>query len=89
MQSIHFIDDKIDFVIDAWTKEADWISRNGFNDYDFFLYKVFTQMNSLLKRVSSENREKLMQKFKHLNRGKIYLDSAIPTITQKIKYALA
>lgn len=89
MQSIHFVDDKIDFVIDAWGKEADWISKNGFSDYDFFLYKVFTQMNSLLKKVSSENREKLMLKFKHLNRGKIYLDSDIPTITQKIKYALA
>ncbi len=89
MQSINFVDDKIDFVIEAWTKEADWISKNGFRDHDFFLYKVFTQMNSLLKRVSPESREKIMHKFKRLNKGKIYLDSDIPTITQKIKYALA
>lgn len=89
MQSIHFVDNKIDFVIEAWEREEDWLTRNGFNDYDFFLYKVFIQMNSILKRVSSENKEKLMHKFKQLSKGKIYLDNNIPTITQKIKYALA
>lgn len=89
MQSIQFVDDKIDFVIKAWEMEADWIFNNGFRDYDLFLYKVFTQMNSLLKRVSPKNKEKLIHKFKHLNKGKIYLDSDIPTIAQKIKYALA
>lgn len=89
MQSIQFVDDKIDFVIASWEREAKWISRNGFSDHDFFLYKVFTQMNSLLKKVTPENREKLTQKFRKLNKGKIYLDSDIPTITQKIKYALA
>lgn len=70
MQSIHFVDEKIDFVVEAWEREAEWITRNGFSEHDFFLYKVFTQMNSLLKRVSSVNREKLLRKFKHLNRGK-------------------
>ena len=89
MQSVKFADDKIEFVIKAWEIESDWISSNGFRDNDFFLYKVFTQMNSLRKRVSCENREKLTQKFKQLNKGKIYLSSDIPTIVQKMKYALA
>ena len=48
MQSIKFANDKVDFVINAWDMEKDWISHNGFMDYDFFLYKVFTQMHSLM-----------------------------------------
>ena len=89
MQSIQYVNDKIDFVIKNWEIEADWISDNGFRDYDFFLYKVFIQMNSLLKKVSPENRIKLIQKFKQLNNGRSYLKCDIPTVTQKIKYALA
>lgn len=89
MQSIQFVDDKIEFVIRAWEMEADWISSNGIRDHDFFLYRLFTQMNSLQKKVSPENRDKLTRKFRHLNKGKIYLACDIPTIMQKIKYALA
>lgn len=88
-QSIKFANDKIDYIISAWDLENDWISHNGFIDHDFFLYKVFTQMNNLLKIISTENQKKLMQKFKNLNNGKIYLNSNIPTLMQKIKYALA
>ncbi len=88
MQSTKFVNDKIDFVINAWNIEADWISSNGFIDYDFFLYKVFIQMNSLIKKVSSENKDKLIRNFKRLNKGKIYLSTNIPTIKQKIQYAL-
>ena len=88
MQSIYLVDNKINFIIDAWKKEEKWIYRNGFSDYDFFLYKIFTQMDSILKKVSSKNKEKLMQEFKRLKRGKTFLNSCIPTITQKIKYVL-
>ena len=45
-------------------------------------------MSSLIKKVSTENRYKLMQQFKNINKGKIYLASNIPTMTQKVKYAL-
>ena len=89
MQSIKFANDKVDFVINAWDMEKDWISHNGFMDYDFFLYKVFTQMHSLMGNVYPENREKLEKKFRDLRKSKICLSSNIPTIRQKMKYALA
>ena len=88
MQSINFVNNKIAFVINAWDMEANWIASNGFVDYDFFLYKVFIQMNSLIHKVSPENKDKLVQNFKRLNKGKRYLGSNIPTITQKLQYAL-
>jgi len=88
MQSVKFVDDKIDFVIESWKIEEKWLYKNGFTDHGFFLYKVFAQMSSLIKKVSAENRYKLMQQFKNINKGKIYLASNIPTMTQKVKYAL-
>lgn len=87
MQSINFINDKIDFIIKSWDIELDWISKNGFKDYNFFLYKVFIQMNNVIKKVSPENKEKILQKFKTL-RNNYSIDSSIPTIMEKIKYTL-
>lgn len=88
MQSVKFVDDKIDFVIESWKIEEKWLSKNGFADRNFFLYKVFVQMSSLMKKVSAENKYKLIQQFNNINKGKLYLASNIPTMIQKVKYAL-
>ncbi len=88
MQSTKFVEDKIDFIIDAWKKEAEWIAKNGFTSRDFFLYRVFIQMENIAKKVSCENREKLDQAFKDLRNGERYLGGSIPTFGQKIRYIL-
>lgn len=88
MQSICYVDDKVEYIIEAWDREKEWISMNGFNDYGFFLYKVFIQMTNVLKKVSNRNKKKLILNFRRLAKGKLYLASDIPTIAQKIKYAL-
>ena len=36
MQSVKFVDDKIDFVIESWKIEEKWLSKNGFADRNFF-----------------------------------------------------
>lgn len=89
MQSINFIDNKVNFIIDAWKKEAEWLLQNGFRDYDFFLYRVFSQMENILKKVSPENKKKLKQSFRDLNKGHKFLSINIPTLKEKIKYIMA
>ena len=39
MQSVKFVDDKIDFVIESWKIEEKWLSENGFADRNFFYTK--------------------------------------------------
>ena len=89
LQSINFIDNKVDFIITAWKKEAEWLSQNGFRDYDFFLYRVFSQMENILKKVSPENKKRLKQSFKKLNRGYRFLNTNIPTLKEKIRYIVS
>ncbi len=87
-QSIAFANEKVDVVIQNWEKEKEWIGANAFKDFEFFLYKVFIQMESLLKKVSPENQKKLLKAFKTFTHGKVYLHNPIPTGKQKMKYAL-
>lgn len=86
MQSIQFVNDKIDFVIEAWEREADWISSNGFSNYDFFIYISFMQLDNILNKVSSMSRSKLEHNFMRISKQKIYINNNIPTLKEKIKY---
>ena len=86
LQSIKFVDDKVNFIIKNWKIQKEWINRNGFIDCDFFLYKSFMQMSSILKKVSPINRKKLEYNFMCISEQKYYIDNSIPTLKEKLKY---
>ena len=88
MQSTNFVDNKISFVIDSWYLEADWLEENCFLDCDFLLYKAFTQMNSIIKKSSRENKKCLIANFKLLSKGNRFLKSDIATLKTKIQFYL-
>jgi len=89
MQSINFIEDKVDCIIEAWKKENEWLKKQEIVCRDFFLYRVFTQMDNILKKVSYKSGEKLVQAFNELKEEqKYFLYSDIPTFKERIRYKL-
>lgn len=88
-QSICFIDSKIDYVIQSWKTEFEWIIKNNFKNDNFLQYKIFIQMNSILKKINTDNKKIIQTNYKKIRNEKKCLRSSIPTILDKIKYLLS
>ena len=52
--------------------KADPLSLNSLPADNFFLYRVFIQMENISKKVSCKNKEKLVQAFKSIRNGNCF-----------------
>ncbi len=87
-QSIRDCDEKTDCVMEAWDLEKKWLLARGCTNLDFYLSCVFTQMESLRNRVSKENRTRLLSRFRQLRAESKRFNTALPSLSQRLRYAL-
>lgn len=88
-QSINFPNCKIESIIESWNKELQWLKNNNYENFDFFLYKIYMQVKKILKKISNENKIKLRKNFYSIKKkcgNKIFLQDEISTIIEKIRY---
>ena len=88
-QSINFIDKKIDYIIESWKKEEEWINSNGIVDKSFYLYRIYIQMKHILNKVTLKNKNKIIQEFKKISKNNIVLKDKISSLKEKSEYTIS
>ena len=86
MQSVKFVDEKVDYIIQGWKQEKKWLKKNKYKDFDFFYYKVFVQLKSLLSKVSKNNQKKLIRNVNFLRFWHYWLHTPLATEQEKKQF---